>query len=61
MIKCDIEEREEQTLACYLGGLNTDISRPVQLQQYSSLNDVIRLAIRVEKHLPEMSPYTKFS
>jgi hypothetical protein len=61
MKKCDIQEREEQTIARYLGGLNTDISHHVQLQQYWSLDDVIRLAIRVEKHLPEMSPYTKIS
>jgi hypothetical protein len=61
MMKCDIQEREEQTIARYLGGLNTDISHPVQLQQYWSLDDVIRLAIRVEKHLSEMSPYTKIS
>jgi hypothetical protein len=45
MMKCDIHEKEEQTIARYLGGLNTDIAHPVQLQQYWSVDDVIRLAI----------------
>ena len=34
MMKCDIQEEEEQTNSRYLGGLNTDIAHPVQLQQY---------------------------
>ena len=51
MMKCDIQEKEEQTIARYLGGLNTNIAHQVQLQQYWTLEDVIRLAIRVEKQL----------
>lgn len=61
MMKCDIHEREEQTIARYLGGLNTDIAHPVQLQQYWSLDDVIRLAMRVEKQVPKRSAYRTFS
>jgi len=61
MMKCDIHEREEQTIARYLGGLNTDVAHPVQLQQYWSLDDVIRLAMRVEKHLPKKHSYRNFS
>jgi len=49
MMKCDIQEKEEQTIARYLGRLNTDIAHLVQLQQYWSLDEVTRLAIRVEK------------
>ena len=33
MMKCDIQEKEEQTIDRYLGGLNTDIAHLVQLQQ----------------------------
>ncbi|XP_039686533.1 uncharacterized protein [Medicago truncatula] len=61
MMKCDIHEREEQTIACYLGRLNTDVAHPVQLQQYWSLDDVVRLAMRVEKHLPKKHSYRNFS
>jgi hypothetical protein len=61
MMKCDIHEKEEQTIARYLGGLNTDIAHPVQLQQYWSVEDVICLALRVEKQIPKRSSYKKFS
>ena len=61
MMKCDIHEREEQTIARYLGGLNIDVVYPVQLQQYWSLDDVVRLAMRVEKYLPKKHSYRNFS
>lgn len=61
MMQCDIQEKEEQTIARYLGGLNTDIADRVELQQYWSLEDVIRLATRVEKQLPKRSTYRNFS
>nr|XP_025608056.1 uncharacterized protein LOC112701524 [Arachis hypogaea] len=49
LMKCDIQEPEEQTIACYLGGLNTEISDVVQLQPYWTLDDVIRLSLKIEK------------
>ncbi|GKV43369.1 hypothetical protein SLEP1_g50669 [Rubroshorea leprosula] len=51
MMKCDVREKEEQTIARYLGGLDNDISKVVQLQQYWTLDDVIWLALRVEKQI----------
>ncbi|GKV45251.1 hypothetical protein SLEP1_g52360 [Rubroshorea leprosula] len=51
MMKCDVREKEEQTIARYLGGVDNDISKVVQLQQYWTLDDVIRLALRVEKQI----------
>ncbi|GKV33822.1 hypothetical protein SLEP1_g42272 [Rubroshorea leprosula] len=51
MMKCDVQEKDEQTIARYLGGLDYDISKVVQLQQYWTLDDVIRLALRVEKQI----------
>ncbi|XP_027348022.1 uncharacterized protein LOC113859448 [Abrus precatorius] len=55
LMKCDIQKKEEQTIARFLGGLNPKISQLVQLQQYWTLDDVIKLAIRVEKQLPKRS------
>ncbi|XP_054789480.1 uncharacterized protein LOC129295022 [Prosopis cineraria] len=52
-----LSEKEEQIIARYLAGLNTDISRSVQLQQYWTLDDVIRLAMRVEKQMPKRSTF----
>ena len=34
MMKCDIQEKKEQTIARYLGGLNTNMAHQVQLQKY---------------------------
>ncbi|GKV42421.1 hypothetical protein SLEP1_g49829 [Rubroshorea leprosula] len=51
MMKCDVWEKDKQTIARYLGGLDYDISKVVQLQQYWTLDDVIRLALRVEKQI----------
>nr|GEX73005.1 hypothetical protein [Tanacetum cinerariifolium] len=46
-----VEENEEQTIACFLCSLRTDISDVVYLQQYYSFHDVCRLALKVEKQL----------
>jgi len=60
MMKCDIYEREEQTIARYLSVLNTNVAHPVQLQRYWSLDVVVRLAMRVEKDLPKKYSYRNF-
>jgi hypothetical protein len=61
IMKCDIHEKEEQTIARYLERINTDIAHTVQLQQFMSFNNIIRLAIRVEEQLPKGSSYKNFS
>nr|GEZ24904.1 hypothetical protein [Tanacetum cinerariifolium] len=53
MIKCDIVELEEQTIACYLGGLQSEISNVVQLQPYWTYADVCKLVVKVEKQQKE--------
>ncbi|KAI9153736.1 hypothetical protein LWI28_015801 [Acer negundo] len=50
---CDLDEPEEQTIAHYLGGLQTKICNTVQLQQYWSFNDVVKISLKVEKQLKE--------
>ena len=49
MLKGELVEPEEQTIARYLGGLNYEIAKVVQLQPYWSLNSVSKLALKVEK------------
>ena len=48
MIKGDLQEAEEQSIARYLVGLRFKISKTVQLQPYNTLQDVIKLALKVE-------------
>jgi len=40
LIKCDIQELEEQTIVRYLGGLEPRYANVVELQQYSTFNEV---------------------
>jgi len=47
LLKCDLEEAEDQTIMGYLGGLDPRYANVVEFQQYSSFN-VCVLAHRVE-------------
>ncbi|KAK9227018.1 hypothetical protein WN943_012067 [Citrus x changshan-huyou] len=49
MMKCDLVEAEEHTIARYLGGLKPEIGNVVQLQPYWTYSDVCRFALKVEK------------
>ena len=49
MLKGELTELEEQTIARYLGGLKYEISNVVQLQPYWTFNNVCKLALKVEK------------
>ncbi|KAL3521868.1 hypothetical protein ACH5RR_014702 [Cinchona calisaya] len=53
MLRCDIYEPEEQTIARYLGGLRIEICNVVQLQPYWTFHDVCKLALKVEKQLKD--------
>ncbi|XP_021999385.1 uncharacterized protein LOC110896229 [Helianthus annuus] len=59
---CDMEEDEKQIIARFLGGLRTDLSDVVYLQQYFTFDDVCRLALRVEKQLlAKPTPASRFA
>ena len=47
MIKGDLQEVEEQSIVRYLAGLRFKISKTVQLQPYNTLQDVIKLALKL--------------
>ena len=49
LIKCDIQEPEEQTIVRYLAGLDPRYSNVVELQAYTSFDDVCVLAHKVEQ------------
>ncbi|KAL9441531.1 hypothetical protein AB3S75_020098 [Citrus x aurantiifolia] len=53
MMKCDMVEPEEQTISHYLGGLRIAIGNMVQLRPYWTLQDVCKLAIKVERQQKE--------
>ena len=51
MMRSEIREEEEQTIARFLGGLQRDIAHKVELQPFHSFRDVCKLSNKVEKQL----------
>ena len=58
LIKCDIQKSEDQTTMRNLSGLDPRYAHVVELQQYSSFDDVCVLAHRVEQH-KKSKPFKK--
>ena len=54
MMRSNIHEKEEQTIACCLGGLQREIAHKVELQPYHSFRDVCKLANKVEKQIQSL-------
>ncbi|KAH9724657.1 hypothetical protein KPL70_007565 [Citrus sinensis] len=51
MIRANIEEEREATMARFLHGLNQDIANVVDLQHYVELEDMVHTAMKVERQL----------
>ncbi|XP_061342999.1 uncharacterized protein LOC133289145 [Gastrolobium bilobum] len=51
MIRANIDEDCEATMARFLLGLNRDIANVVELQHYVELDDMVHMAIKVERQL----------
>ncbi|KAJ9707529.1 hypothetical protein PVL29_002526 [Vitis rotundifolia] len=51
MIRANVEEDREATMARFLNGLNRDIANVVELQHYMELEDMVHMAIKVERQL----------
>ena len=51
MIRADVEEDREATMARFLNGLHRDIANVVELQHYVELTNMVHMAIKVEQQL----------
>ncbi|XP_052483420.1 uncharacterized protein LOC128038888, partial [Gossypium raimondii] len=51
MIRADVEEDREATIARFLAGLNREIANIVELHHYVEVIDMVHMAIKVEKQL----------
>ena len=51
LVRYEVNEKEEQTIARYLQGLRKDIRDVVELQPYHSYHDVFKLAVKTETRL----------
>ena len=48
LIRANVEEDREATIARFLNGLNQDIANVVELQHYIKLKDMVHMAIKVK-------------
>jgi len=59
LIRTQIEESQEATMARFLHGLNREIQYIVKLHHYASLEDLIHQAIMMEQQLNRKQTYKK--
>ena len=60
MIRANVEEAREATMARFLNGLNRDIANVVELQHYIELEDMVHMAIKVERQLKRNSTSSRY-
>ena len=51
MIRANVVEDREATMARFLNGLHRDIANVVELQHYVELEDMVHVATKVERQL----------
>jgi len=51
LIQCDLHEAEEQTIVRYLGGLDPKYAHVVDLQDFTTFDEVCVLAHKVEQQM----------
>jgi hypothetical protein len=51
MIRANVEEDREATMARFLSGLNKDIANVIELQHYVEIEDMVHMAMKVERQL----------
>ncbi|KAJ9536634.1 hypothetical protein OSB04_un000183, partial [Centaurea solstitialis] len=59
MIRANVEEDREATMARFLSGLNRDIANVVELQYCMELEDMVHTAMKVERQLRKRSTYSR--
>ena len=61
MIRANVTEDDEQTMARFLNGLNHPIKKIADFQPYSNLIELVHQATKVERPLQDDFKYAKFS
>uniref|UniRef100_A0A2N9GGT6 CCHC-type domain-containing protein n=1 Tax=Fagus sylvatica TaxID=28930 RepID=A0A2N9GGT6_FAGSY len=52
MIRANVKEDREATMARFLSGLNRDIANVIELQHYVEIEDMVHIAMKVERNDP---------
>ena len=61
MIRANVTEDDEQTMACFLNGLNHPINKIADSQPYSNLIELVHQATKTERQVQDDFKYAKFS
>ena len=59
MIRANVEEDRESTMARFLVGLNQEIANLVKLQHYVELEDMMHMTIKIENQLKRRGSNTR--
>src|SRR3954469_16071080 len=59
IIRANIEERDEQTMACFLNGLNHPIKRITEFQKYNNMVEIVHIASKAKRPVQEDIQYNK--
>ena len=61
MIRANVKEAEEQTMARFLNGLNHPIKKIADFQPYSNLLELVHQATKAERQVQDDFKYSKYS
>ena len=61
MIRANVTEDDEQTMARFLNGLNQPIKKIADFQPYSNLIELVHQATKAERQVQDDCKYAKFS
>ena len=61
MIRANVTEDDEKTMACFLNGLNRPIKKITDFQPYSNLLELVHQATKAERQVQDDFKYAKFS
>jgi len=61
LIRVNMDESEEAKIARFVSGLRRDIQDVVELQEYSSLENVMHLASKIENQLARKNAFKNHS
>ena len=59
MMRANVDEDEEATMARFMGGLNKEIANMVELHHYTTIEDMVQMAEKIEKQLKRRPQNTR--
>ena len=60
MIRANVKESEEQTMARFLNGLNYQVKKITNFQPYKTIQELVHQATKAERQVQEDAKYSKF-